>query len=148
MGRSVSYLSNALRVNYFNWPTLETGEGEDVEVEYEDGQFVIEDIQQTIISQWPEFEEANRWADREDHIILEGYGVEIALSEYCGLASLSVRVDESKADYCSTDEEYEQCVAAAKKWVDDNWDEATKYWNLYRKIGTFSNGESIYELKK
>jgi hypothetical protein len=27
----------------------------------------------------------------------------------------------------------------------ENWDEAAKYWGQYRKIGTFSNGEGVYE---
>lgn len=143
MGRSVSYLSNALRVNYFNWPTYETGEGEDVEVEYEDARYVIEDIQQTIINEWPEFEAVSKWADREDHIILEGYGLQIALSEYGGLATLSVRVDPYYSDY-----DDEERIVSAEQWVADNWDSATKYWNKYRKVGTFSNGESFYELIK
>lgn len=147
MGRSVSYLSNALRVNYFNWPTYETGEGEDVEVEYEDADIVIEDIQQTIINEWPEFKAVDRWAGREDHIILEGYGVEIALSECCGLASLSVRVGEW-VDDASSVEEQDSLMEEAEDWVNNNWDNATKYWNKYRKVGTFSNGEGVYEVIK
>lgn len=149
MGRSVDYLNNAERVNYFEWPTLSIYDDEtdrDIQTdELEDAQYVIEDIQEYIRSIFPGFDNCSRWDGRETHIILEGYGLEIGLSEYCGLASLSVRVDQSVLDYCDTDEEadaeYQKCIA----WLNDNWDEATKYWNRLKKIGTFSNGESVYE---
>lgn len=149
MGRSVDYLNNAERVNYFEWPTLSIYDDEtdqDVETgDPEDAQYVIEDIQEYIRSIFPGFDNCSRWDGRETHIILEGYGLEIGLSEYCGLASLSVRVDQSVLDYCDTDEEadaeYQKCIA----WINENWDEASKYWNRLKKIGTFSNGESVYE---
>lgn len=149
MGRSVDYLNRAERVNYFQWPTLWVyDEDTDTDVETDEPEeafIVIEDIQETIISNYPGFDRCSRGDGREVHIILEGYGLEIGLSEYCGLASLSVRVDQSILDYCDTDEEadaeYQKCLA----WLNENWEEATKYWNRYRKIGTFSNGESVYE---
>lgn len=149
MGRSVDYLNNAERVNYFEWPTLSIYDDEtdrDIQTdELEDAQYVIEDIQEYIRSIFPGFDRCSRWDGRETHIILEGYGLEIGLSEYCGLASLSVRVDQSVLDYCDTDEEadaeYQKCIA----WLNDNWDEATKYWNRLKKIGTFSNGEGVFE---
>ena len=145
MGRSVNYLNNAERVNYFQWPVLwvyDEDTDTDVETdEYWDAREVIEDIQETIISNFPEFDRCNRWDGREVHVILEGYGVEIGLSEYCGLASLSVRVLECY------DLDDQDAYDKALKWIDDNWDDASKYWNRYQKIGTFSNGESIYETK-
>lgn len=149
MGRSVNYLNNAERVNYFQWPTLsiydpetdrdvETGEGEEAFI-------VIEDIQETIKSNFPGFDNCKRWDGRETSIILEGYGLEIGLSEYCGLATLSIRINDSILNYF---DEGEEAYQVAKNWINDNWDEASKYWNQYRKIGTFSNGEGVYELTK
>ena len=149
MGRSVDYLNNAERVNYFQWPTLWVyDEDTDTDVETDelwDATDVIEDIVETITSNYPGFDRCKRWDGRETQIILEGYGLEIGLSEYCGLATLSVRVDQSVLDYCDTDEEadaeYQKCIA----WINENWDEAAKHWNQYAKIGTFSNGEGVYE---
>lgn len=146
MGRSVDYLNNAERVNYFEWPTLSIYDEEtdrDIQTdEYEDAEYVIEDIQEYILSIFPGFDRCSRWDGRETHIILEGYGLEIGLSEYCGLASLSVRVNERELDYCEDPEFWND---TAVQWINDNWDEATKYWNKYRKIGTFSNGEGVFE---
>jgi hypothetical protein len=149
MGRSVNYLNNSERVNYFEWPTLWAYDEEtdkDIKTdEYEEASFVIEDIQEYITSLFPEFEKCSRWEGNEVHIILEGYGLEIGLSEYCGLTSLSVRIDQSILDYFDTDEEAEEEYQKCLTWINDNWDEASKYWNRYRKIGTFSNGEGVFE---
>lgn len=152
MGRSVDYLNRSERVNYFDWPILSVYDPEtdrDVETdEYEDASIVIEDIQEYIRSIFPGFDPCSRWDGRETHIILEGYGVEIGLSEYCGLASLSVRVDEGPLEYSEDDEAYETDRQKALNWINENWDEASKYWNKYRKIGTFSNGEGVFEKVK
>lgn len=149
MGRSVDYLNNAERVNYFQWPTLWVyDEDTDTDVETDelwDAADVISDIQETITSNYPGFDPCSRWDGRETHIILEGYGLEIGLSEYCGLATLSVRVDQSVLDYCDTDEEADAEYQKALNWLNENWDEAAKHWNQYAKIGSFSNGEGVYE---
>lgn len=126
-----------MRVNYFDYPTIEVGEDETLE--YESEAEVILDIQETIINEYPEFIRSDVWVGREDHVILEGYGVQIGLSAYGTLASLSVRVDPN------LDEQEED---AARTWIKEHWENASKYYDQFRKIGTFSNGESIYELKK
>ena len=152
MGRSVDYLNRSERVNYFDWPTLSVYDEDtdrDIETdELEDASIVIEDIQEYIRSIFPCFDPCSRWDGRETHIILEGYGLEIGLSEYCGLASLSVRVDEGPLEYSEDDEAYETDRQKALNWINENWDEASKYWNKYRKIGTFSNGEGVFEKVK
>jgi len=149
MGRSVDYLNRAERVNYFQWPTLwvyDEDTDQDVETdELWDAREVIEDIQCSIIERYPEFSRCKDWDGRETQIILEGYGVQIGLSEYCGLATLSVRVNEDEIDYCEADEVIETQRECVLNWINENWDEVSKYWNQYRKIGTFSNGESVYE---
>jgi hypothetical protein len=151
MGRSVDYLNRSERVNYFQWPTLwvyDEDTDQDVETdELWDASDVISDIQEYITDKYPGFDPCSRWDGRETHIILEGYGVEIGLSEYCGLATLSIRIDQSILDYCDTDEEAEAEETKIRNWIHDNWDQASEHWNQYRKIGTFSNGESIYETK-
>ena len=149
MGRSVDYLNRSERVNYFQWPLIwayDEDTDTDVETdEYWDASDVISDIQEYITDKYPGFDKCSRWDGRETHIILEGYGTEIGLSEYCGLATLSVRVDEGPLEYSMDDQEYEADRQKALNWIRDNWDQASEYWNQYRKIGTFSNGESVYE---
>jgi hypothetical protein len=153
MGRSVDYLNNAERVNYFQWPLIwvyDEDTDQDVETEeYWDASDVISDIQEYITDKYPGFDKCSRWDGRETHIILEGYGVEIGLSEYCGLATLSVRVNEDELECYDLDDQdaYDTDKQKALAWIRDNWDHASEHWNQYRKIGTFSNGESVYETK-
>ena len=134
MGRSVDYLNRAQHVSYFEWPSYECDEGEQ---HYEDSQWVIDCIQESIKSEYPEFYNEDKWDGRETHIILSGYGVEVGLSEYCGLATLSIRVEDDTSDE----------VEDIEAWIDVNWDNISLGYNMYRKIGTFSNGEAIYESK-
>ena len=149
MGRSVDYLNNAERVNYFEWPKLycyneETDQDEETD-ELEESSWIIEDIQDHFIGEHSGFNRAKDWDGRETSIILEGYGLQIGLSEYCGLATLSIRVNEHDLEYCTDHQEYEAEKAKAIGWIEANWDEVSKYWNKYRKIGTFSNGSGVYE---
>jgi hypothetical protein len=136
MGRSVNYLNRAKHVSYFEWPSY-TLEDEYESEFYEDSEIVIDDIRESIKSEFPEFDNEDKWDGRETHIILSGYGVEIGLSEYCGLASLSIRVEDDTSDD----------VENIESWIDANWDNISLGYNMYRKVGTFSNGESIYESK-
>lgn len=134
MARSVDYLNKAIRVNYFTLPDMEDGLEE---FQYQD---LVESITETFKSQFPEFEyQKHKFEGREVRIILQGYGVQVGLSEYGSLWSLSVSAIED--DY-TTDEDVEM----AREWVEKNWDDVSKYWSEYRKVGTFSNGEGVYEL--
>ena len=137
MGRSVDYLRGARSVSYFNWPSYECEDGEQ---HYEDAEWVIDDIRESIKSEFPEFSNASGWPMCSNvNIILNGYGTEIALGEYCGLCSLSIRV--------LTDEVEGEDIARVEKWIDANWDNISSGYNMYRKVGTFSNGEAIFETK-
>ena len=148
MGRSVDYLNNALQVSYFQWPLIESYNDETDEYEqtdeYEDGYIVTENIQESIISEFPEYEYSKKWDGRETAIILTGYGTEIGLSEYCGLATLSIRIDENELAYYEQDE-YNEQYDKIEAWINENWAKISQGYNQYNKIGTFSNGESVYE---
>jgi len=151
MGRSVDYLNDAISITYFEWPSIEIYNEETDEFEasneLEDGDIVGDDIKNYIISNFPEFEEVNKFDGRETAIILEGYGTQIGLSEYCGLASLSIRVDEHELPY-SYDDDYNTEYDKVVEWINSNWDQISAPYNRLNKIGQFSNGEAIFELKK
>ena len=148
MGRSVDYLNNALQVSYFAWPLIESYNDETDEYEqtdeYEDGYIVTENIQESIISEFPEYEYSKKWDGRETAIILTGYGTEIGLSEYCGLATLSIRIDENLLAYYEEDE-YNEQYDKIEAWINENWAKISQGYNQYNKIGTFSNGEAVFE---
>ena len=150
MGRSVDYLNRATNVAYFAWPLIEsyndeTDEYEQTE-EYEESYFVTEMIQESIISEFPEYDYCTKYDGRETAIILTGYGTEIGLSVYYGLATLSIRIDENELDYAGYDEdEYNAKYDEVTAWIHENWGKISRGYNQYNKIATFSNGEAIFE---
>lgn len=152
MGRSVSYLSNADAVYYFDVSNMgyansfneETGDW-DGPVEYdefqsrEDWELMIDNLQSTLRHRYPSIREADRWEDREDHIIAENDLVEIAVAEYSGLASVSLRLKDD-----------ESIAGLAGGWLARTIDrvhrviaEAVRYPELSR-MGTFSNGTGVF----
>lgn len=129
MGRSVSYLGDATYIAYF-----------DVSCDCEDGscyhwEDFTEDITDQLQDKFQSLEECDRWEGNEDHIILENTFVEIGISEYCGLASVSVRVhediDEGRRGLA------ERFIGAVETKLKD--------MSQLKKVGTFSNGEGVYE---
>lgn len=148
MARSVDYLNNALQVSYFSWPLIEsyneeTDQCEETE-QYEEGDIVTENIQENIIYDFPDYDYCEKWDGRETSIILKGYCTEIGLSEYCGLATLSIRIDENELSYYEGNE-YQEQYDKIEAWINENWAKISHGYNQYNKIGTFSNGESVYE---
>jgi hypothetical protein len=152
MGRSVDYLNSALQVSYFEWPLIESYNDETDQYEetdeYEDGDIVKGNIQESIISEFPEYDYCREYDGRETAIILKGYNTEIGLSVYYGLATLSIRIDENELDYSNYDEqEYNEQYDKIEAWINENWAKISQGYDQYRKIGTFSNGESVFETK-
>ena len=138
MGRSIDYLSNALRVAYVDY---------DSEYEDENGEIVVDEfafddlygeINCRLKAKFKSLDRVNEWDRRETRIFLENKLVQFGISEYCGLVSISVRVNERYSEY----------NGLAEKFVDKNWDSVIAilkdYSDVYAKDGTFSNGESVY----
>lgn len=141
MGRSVDYLSNAAIVAYCSPEFMEDGQDES------SGYFDWDEFKEDLISQlqqaFPSLEEVdNRWCGRETSIILENGLVEIGLSEYCGLVSVSIRpnlaLDPPPYDL-------------ANRWINrikPKFLGIVKIYNGLTSIGRFSNGEQVFETMK
>lgn len=140
MGRSVNYLSDATRVLYINY---------EIEYEDEDGQlvddeFAFDDLKDNCISiikeLFPSFEDADEYEDRETLIILENRIVEIGISEYCGLVSISARPNQYADEYGKR--------GLAQSFINKIWDKLQKELNNYTTVlvrqGGLSDGTSIY----
>lgn len=174
MGRSVSYLSNAHTVCYYDvsWMGMESvavcEECDehyyepyqddlspeqthccDIELEYEDKyneshcdwDWFMESITDQFTAKYPSLDTCNRWDGNEDHIFLENELLELGVSEYCGLASVSMRVkddfDSSEAGKLNLAARMADYVG---KWMDANIGD-------YNRVGGFSDGTSVYEKK-
>lgn len=128
MSRSVSYLNGAQAVAYLSADD-ETADSWD---------FFVEDITEQLKSLFPSLQDTDRWGGYydgdENHIILENGHCEIAIAEYCGLVSISMR---------AIDEWDGVQTGLHTRWVEQVKDKFLSIGTL-RHQGTFSNGEAIF----
>jgi hypothetical protein len=142
MGRGVSRLNNAQHVLYLDYS-------------YEDDsdmdQFYWEEFKVEIMecfNNCPSLvaPRKDKWDGRETIIILENSLAEVGIAEYCGLVSVSIR--PRMGDMVSYDDEY---VNLGRKWIDQVWPGIIRNFkeafptSMLTKLGTFSNGEAIYQ---
>jgi hypothetical protein len=109
----------------------------------DDWNYFIEWIRQEAQDRWPSLDECDTWLDREDHAILENGHCWIGVSEYCGLASIWL---VSKAEQHLNNWDH-NLVNLATRWCDQIEPNFRKLFDEYQKLGTFSNGESVYQKK-
>lgn len=89
---------------------------------------------------WPSLWEADRWPHNEVHVFLENDLVEFSVSEYCGLTALCIAVKEGAL--------YDGRGGLAQHWIKQISGKFERSFSTYYKIGTFSNGESVYEKRE
>jgi hypothetical protein len=145
MGRSVSYLNNAVIVLYFPFEGNESNDAGEYDeflsqMNWDD---MIDSLQCAIKRKLPSYYETDKWGNRETRIILENNLCSIGISEYCGLCSLSVAPKNNICDE-SWGEEFAlhhagQIEKTLRKVLDDL---GLKRLN---KMGTFSNGEAVFQ---
>ena len=129
MARRVDYLNRAQIVVYKSAYDLQEDDWQDFQ----------NDIIESLKNIAPSLEECDCWDGRETHILLENGLAEVGISEYNGLVSISIRPKE---------ESYEGkwIEPLAKKWIESIESKFEKTGDLAR-IGTFSNGESMFKHK-
>jgi hypothetical protein len=141
MGRNVNYLNNAEVVLYFPFENEDNADYP-VDIAWDD---MVANISAEIRAKLPSYYKVDKWGNRETRIILENSYCSIGISEYCGLVSLSVAPREN--DYINYSESLAihhagQIENTLKKVLEE-----LGLTNL-RKVGSFSNGEGVFELAK
>jgi len=151
MGRSVSYANNYTAIAYKDISRFGYGEDEDGNEATEfdefqaqcDWDWFIEDIQDTVASNWKTFEPCDKWLEREVHAIMENELAYVTVSEYCGLVSLClVRKYEYDDDYFGDEYKKANMAVGFCKRI------APKFEKLFSElipIGRFSNGEVVFQ---
>lgn len=149
MGRSVDYLSGALHKTFLH-DVIDNDESVDYFISQENWNFFEEGLTELLAETCESLNiltgKNKRWDGRETVIIAENGFCEIGLSEYCGLVSVSIRV--IRDDYSW---KYE---GLATHWINKAWPKIEaamlkKYGSsMLRKVGSFSDGEGIYEQVK
>lgn len=133
MGRSVSIPHRAIAVCYLDISGYDEFDFEsDIESD-------IEYYQDSIKSLWKSFEPCDEWLDREDRAILENELAYVGVSTYCGLMSLWLVPKEDEYGY------YPQNDNLAVAFCNRIAEKFERTFSQFNKIGTFSNGEAVFE---
>lgn len=112
-----------------------------------DWECFTEDLLNVIQASFPSMYEGDRWLDREVKQIAMNQLVEVGISEYCGLVSVSLRPKEFEEYYA----EDARLARLANIWMRRSGEKFLQtiqkaYGDkCLRKMGTFSNGEGVYE---
>lgn len=137
MGRSVDYLSNALKVYYLSYEQyFENEDGQEIFDDYA-FEVLFDNIKHEIKAKYKSFVVTDNFDGREVKIFLRNNIVEIGISEYCGLVSISIRnVNDEK-------------IGLARNFINKIdkgiLDILKQNGETLTKVGTFSNGEGVYE---
>lgn len=133
MGRSVSYAMGSEIVVYL-----------DFKEPYEWDDFV-DSLYEILTDKYKSLTKCDEWVGREDHAILENELIHIGISEYCGLVSLWV-VPKSGDFYTVNTEKFylarnycNQIEKGFRNLILQHFPRC-----VYTRLGTFSNGESVY----
>ena len=129
MGRSVNTVSGAICIIY----TVFEGE--------EDWQWddYIDFLQERVVEKYPSFVGVDSWDGNEEHRILENELAKVVVCEYCDLVSINLVVRKRDVEFEHEENLAEHwCAQIAKGF-------AELFPNRLRRLGTFSNGESVFE---
>jgi hypothetical protein len=104
--------------------------------DYSEWDEFIYDVQWRCQEEWPSLEEIDVWIGRENHAILENGHVRVGVSKYGELAAVWIVPQDN--DY------YPEHVNLALHWIGQIEGKFRKMFGELRRIGVFSNGESVY----
>lgn len=133
MGRSVSVPYNAVVVCYQHIEYVEEYDGEEFD-------FLIEKIREDAKAAFPSLYSTDNWIGREDHAILANDYAYIGVSEYCGIVAIWV-VPKDDNGYSGDGSR----VARALHWCNQIRNKFNKLFGELSKVGTFSNGEAVFQ---
>ncbi len=130
MSRSVSTPSGAVAIAY--------KDASYIEHEF-DWDFFKENIVCQLQTAFPSLNDADGWIGREDHIVLDNGHCQITISEYCGLVAVSLVPLEAEYDSEAGLDNLHL------HWCGQISNKFTSLLGEFNKIGTFSNGEAVFE---
>jgi hypothetical protein len=128
MGRSVMTVSDAIQIVYL-----------ELDEEYDDWDWFIEDVRTVISQKYKSFQVVDSWDGREEHRILENDLAKVVVCEYCGMVSINLVPCEFSLFL----------LPLAEHWCSQIADGFAKLFpERLCKLGTMSNGVSVYERAK
>lgn len=113
------------------------------EVARDEFDYLVDWIREEFTTAFPSMAECDRWARGcgamdELRCIVANELCDVYVSEYCGMVAISVV--PTGCDDC-----WDNTTGIARHWCATYAADVLDRFNEYRRIGTFSNGESVYE---
>ena len=151
MGRSVSYPSGSIVKLYVDISSMGSDVDEEhyvsvtadiAQMEYEENMLYFQGL---ICKSFKSMSRCEKWLRDENLTIAENSYAYIGLSDYCGLLCVWV-CPKSNIDY-NLESLANKWILSIEKKLSFLVGEVYGHNNLLNRIGTFSNGESIYEKK-
>lgn len=138
MGRSVSHPAGA----HVAFRIIDADDTDEWQFEYE---CLVDDIREQVRANFPSFDPVNGWRDREDRVLMRNSYADIGISTYGGVAAiwLAERIDQSYAYRA----QWGGNAALARRWIDSVETRFLTLFGQLNRVGTFSNGESVYVLR-
>jgi hypothetical protein len=133
MGRSVNYVLDAEAVVYLHHNIIESWEWDSF----------IECLREVLQESFPSLEPDDTWIGRELRSVLENCHARIVVSDYCGVASVSLAENDRYDEYDWRSLSGAWCGQVAAKFrriLHERFPE----WAMV-KLGTMSNGVSVYQ---
>ncbi len=130
MGRSVSTPCNAQTIAY-QYLESDDEDGDDF-------RWWLEEVQQSIAEIWSSFSPCDQWLGREDHAIMENNLAYAGVSEYCGMIAVWLVLKEESRHG-------QHILPLTDQFISRITPKFMAQFNHYRKLGTFSNGEAVFE---
>ena len=136
MGRSVSYASNSVHIEY---SYIEQND----DIDNDDFDWYIEDFQNQLKEAFKSVDSCDNWLGREDHCLASNQFANFGVSEYCGVVSMWVAPVEAEYDQNAGWE------ALRDRWIEQISKKFTQiarnsFGQAIVKLGTFSNGEAVF----
>lgn len=151
MGRSVMTLSDATSIAYQTFkPSHYCDEHEDFDCgcdiycdancdHSEEFRDLLTWIEERVIELWSSFTGTDRWIGNELHVIAENAHSVIAVAEYMGMVSINLGPNYDRDTFWRDDN------ALGEHWRKQISARFEKEFSEFTKLGTFSNGESVYQ---
>lgn len=137
MGRSVDYVNDSEFVVYTHFD-IEEGFEDDAQWMWDEFK---DDLTDTLMAKFPSLSKCDTWNGRECHGFLKNDFGTLYISEYCGLVSLSFKLDEPSY----YDEKNITGLGARWALGMERTLEAMLGERALRLMGRASNGEAFYE---
>lgn len=102
-------------------------------------EWFVDDVRARVAELWPSLTEADRWIGNEVHVVAENAHSVVAVAEYGGLVSISLGSNYDRGEYWRDPE-----PTLGAHWRSQISERFLTEFSEYDKIGTFSNGESVY----